>query len=154
LDAHITKFNGHEGTLRKFLTSEDLENLQAAGLGEEEQARYKYVVNIQNNGFADRMWRILALKVVVLQEMHAFREFFYDMLIPWVHYVPIKTDLSDLCEKIQWLKDNDEKARDIAENAHAFVRDQLSLDNINLYVATLVHRIGELTVQGHNFTEA
>ena len=154
LDAHITKFNEHEGTLRKFLTSEDLENLQAAGLGEEEQARYKYVVNIQNNGFADRMWRILALKVVVLQEMHAFREFFYDMLIPWVHYVPIKTDLSDLCEKIQWLKDNDEKARDIAENAHAFVRDQLSLDNINLYVATLVHRIGELTVQGHNFTEA
>ena len=73
---HYKKLNGHEGTLRKFLTSEDLENLQAAGLGEEEQARYKYVVNIQNNGFADRMWRILALKVVVLQEMHAFREFF------------------------------------------------------------------------------
>ena len=69
--------------------------------------------------------------------------------------MPIKTDLSDLCEKIQWLKDNDEKARDIAENAHAFVRDQLSLDNINLYVATLVHIVsGELTVQGHNFTEA
>ena len=61
-----------------------------------------------------------------------------------------ETDLSDLCEKIQWAKDNDDKARIIAENAHEFVRNQLSLDNINLYVATLIHRIGELTVQGHN----
>ena len=119
-------------------------------MDEVEQAKFKYIVNVQNNGFADRLWRILALKVVVLQEMHAFREFFYDMLIPWVHYVPIKTDLSDLCEKIQWAKDNDDKARIIAENAHEFVRNQLSLDNINLYVATLIHRIGELTVQGHN----
>ena len=56
----------------------------------------------------------------------------------------------DLCEKIKWAKDNDDKARIIAENAHEFVRNQLSLDNINLYVATLIHRIGELTVQGHN----
>ena len=75
------------------------------------------------------------------------------MLIPWVHYVPIKTDLSDLCEKIRWVKDNDDKARVIAENAHEFVRDQLSLDNVNLYVATLIHRMGELTIQGQNITE-
>ena len=151
LDARITAWNNHENTLRTAgMTAEELENFKGDRMGEEEQAKFKYIVNVQNNGFADRLWRILALKVVVLQEMHAFREFFYDMLIPWVHYVPIKTDLSDLCEKIQWAKDNDDKARIIAENAHEFVRNQLSLDNINLYVATLIHRIGELTVQGHN----
>ena len=155
LDAAITTWNEHEGTLREYsgMTSEELGNLKRAGYSEREQATYKYIVNVQNNGFADRLWRLLALKVVVLQEMHAFREFFYDMLIPWVHYVPIKTDLSDLCEKIQWLRDNDEKAREIAENAHEFVREQLSLDNINLYVASLIHRIGQLTVQGHNLTD-
>ena len=151
LDARITAWNNHENTLRTAgMTAEEFENFKGDRMGEEEQAKFKYLVNVQNNGFADRLWRILALKVVVLQEMHAFREFFYDMLIPWVHYVPIKTDLSDLCEKIQWAKDNDDKARIIAENAHEFVRNQLSLDNINLYVATLIHRIGELTVQGHN----
>ena len=154
LDARITTWNEHAGTLREYagMTSEEMENLLGGRYSEEEQAEFKYIVNVQNNGFADRLWRLLALKVVVLQEMHAFREFFYDMLIPWVHYVPFKTDLSDLCEKIQWLRDNDEKARIIAENAQAFVRDQLSLDNINLYVATLVHRIGKLTVQSQNIT--
>ena len=155
LDARITSWNGHDNTLREVgMTDEEWKGIQGNGMDEVEQAKFKYIVNVQNNGFADRLWRILALKVVVLQEMQAFREFFYDMLIPWVHYVPIKTDLSDLCEKIQWLKDNDDKARVIAENAHEFVRDQLSLDNVNLYVATLVHRIGELTVQGHNVMEA
>jgi len=153
LDARITTWDYHENTLRSAgMTEEELVNLKGKGMGEKEQAAHKYIVNVQNNGFADRLWRLLALKVVVLQEMHAFREFFYDMLIPWVHYVPIKTDLSDLCEKITWLRDNDEKARNIAENAHAFVRDQLSLDKVNLYVATLIHRLGELTVQGHNIT--
>ena len=74
------------------------------------------------------------LKVVVLQEMHLFREFFYDMF-SWVHYVPIKTDWR-ICVK----KYNGQKimmiSTIIAENAHEFVRNQRSLDNINLYVAT------------------
>ena len=62
----------------------------------------------------------------------------------------ISIEAAELLENFQWSKDNDDKARIIAENAHEFVRNQLSLDNINLYVATLIHRIGELTVQGHN----
>jgi hypothetical protein len=27
---------------------------------------------------------------------------------PWVHYVPVKIDLSDFDEKMEWAKDNDE----------------------------------------------
>ena len=27
--------------------------------------------------------------------------------IPWVHFVPVKNDMSDLMEKIYWLKEND-----------------------------------------------
>lgn len=35
-------------------------------------------------------------------------EWYYDILKPWVHYVPVKRDLSDLVEKIEWLKENDD----------------------------------------------
>lgn len=44
-------------------------------------------------------------------------EWFYKDIEPWVHYVPVKEDYSDLLTNIQWLKDNDEKAREITYNA-------------------------------------
>jgi protein glucosyltransferase len=49
-------------------------------------------------------------------------EWFYPDLKPWVNYVPIKSDYSDLLEVIEWLKANDAKARDIVENAVLFAR--------------------------------
>jgi len=39
--------------------------------------------------------------------------------IPWVHFVPVKADLSDLLEKITWLRENDAKAKEIALNGRA-----------------------------------
>jgi hypothetical protein len=39
--------------------------------------------------------------------------------------VPIKYDLSDLKEKIEWLVNNDAEARKIAENAMEFARTRL-----------------------------
>jgi hypothetical protein len=45
------------------------------------------------------------------------------LLQPWVHYIPIKDDLSDLEEKVQWMQDNDEKAQIIAERATLFIHD-------------------------------
>ena len=44
--------------------------------------------------------------------------FWYKKLLqPYIHYIPIKSDLSDLLEKIKWCIDNDEKCKEIANNA-------------------------------------
>jgi hypothetical protein len=59
--------------------------------------------------------------------------YFYDELIPWKHYVPVKADLSDLQEKIQWAKEHDAMAHEIAENARAFVLTHLMPEHILLY---------------------
>jgi hypothetical protein len=99
---------------------------------------------VQNNGFADCFWRLLALGLVIFQEEHTFHEFFYDMLPPWGHFIPIKSDLSDLCQKIEWAKVHDEQARVIGENARSFIKNTFRLENIDRYVASIVHRAGEL----------
>ena len=44
-------------------------------------------------------------------------------MVPYKHYVPIKEDLSDLVEKIEELKKDDIKAREISEAATQFVKD-------------------------------
>jgi len=41
-------------------------------------------------------------------------QWFYDELVPWEHYVPVAHDLSDLFEKIDWLREHDDEARKIS----------------------------------------
>lgn len=41
-------------------------------------------------------------------------EFFYDELKPWVHYIPVKPDLSDAKELLEFAKENDKIVKEIA----------------------------------------
>lgn len=42
-------------------------------------------------------------------------EFFQSQLQPWVHYVPVAQDFSDLNARLQWLGDNQVEAQKIGE---------------------------------------
>lgn len=44
--------------------------------------------------------------------------------------MPIKKDLSDLIEKIEWLKQNDEEAKKIVREAHKFARFHFEKDRL------------------------
>ncbi len=55
---------------------------------------------------------------------------FSHLLKPYIHYVPVKSDLSDLIEKIQWCRDNDEKCKEISQEALKFYQTYLSRESI------------------------
>ena len=53
---------------------------------------------------------------------HAFaryKEWYYDALVPFVHYIPIALDLSDLCEKLEWMKANQTAAAQMSASRAA-----------------------------------
>tara|TARA_B110000285_G_C14615769_1_gene376894 strand:- start:64 stop:231 length:168 start_codon:yes stop_codon:yes gene_type:complete len=50
---------------------------------------------------------------VALKVDSDFGQWFYGAIKPYKHYVPVKNDLSDLVEQVEWLKQNDDKAREI-----------------------------------------
>lgn len=80
---------------------------------------YKYLVDVDGNSNA---WSALFQKLlsgsVVLKVASPsnFRQWYYDELIPWVNFVPVESDMSDLVEKVHWLLEHDEEARKIGEN--------------------------------------
>ena len=49
-------------------------------------------------------------------------DFMHTWIKPWVHYIPVKGDLSDLKEKFDWAEANEEKTRKISEAATALAR--------------------------------
>jgi hypothetical protein len=46
-----------------------------------------------------------------------------ELLIPWVHYIPLNEDANDVKEKMQWVIDNDNLAQRIAERASLWIED-------------------------------
>jgi spore maturation protein CgeB len=66
---------------------------------------------------------------------------FKKYLKPGFHYVPIKYDLSDLKEKIEWLVNNDTEAKKIAENAMEFARIVFSSEFQHGYLMKEIKRV-------------
>jgi hypothetical protein len=64
-----------------------------------------------------------------------YYEWWYTYLLPNVHYIPVKKDLSDLQEKIIWARNNDEKAHEIALNANAVVNQWMTPEHMYCYYA-------------------
>lgn len=58
---------------------------------------------------AYRLPYLLAGDSVVLKQDSAYYEHFYNELRAWEHYIPIRADLGDLLEKIQWAREHDEE---------------------------------------------
>jgi len=72
---------------------------------------------------------------VILLVSSQFTYHFSARLQPWVHYVPISYSMADLKEKVRWLQENDDLARQIAENARAFARSYLRMEDYYCFAA-------------------
>lgn len=110
---------------------------------------YKYVVVLLgSNGLAtaDRLAWFLAHSgaVVLLQTPYLYSYTFSNRLIPYVHYVPISYTGGDLIEKIQWLRENDDLAIRIVENAKTFGASYLRLEDHFCYMTQALEAVSEL----------
>ena len=60
--------------------------------------------------------------VLKIDSADGYRQWWYDRLIPWEHYVPVRADMSDLTEKLDWVRTNDAEAQGIAARGQQLAR--------------------------------
>lgn len=108
--------------------------------------KYKYQINIDGTVAAYRLPYLLAGDSVVLKQDSIYYEHFYNELQPWEHYIPIRADLGDLLEKIQWARDHDEEVKKIAQTGQHFARNHLMGDRIFCYYYKLFKEYAKLQV--------
>lgn len=108
----------------------DRERLSRVGImGEhvpvEAWAGYKFAIDIDGNtnSFGTMLSRlILGCCVLKVSSPQDWRQWYYDSVGPWVHFVPIKSDLSDLAEKIEWCREHDQECQEIAVRGNTFAK--------------------------------
>lgn len=83
-----------------------------------EGAVYRYQIDIDGNTNA---WGALFQKLLMgclvfkVQSPHQFKQWYYTRLEPYVHFVPVKSDLSDLFYQVRWALDHPTEAIAIAK---------------------------------------
>jgi hypothetical protein len=78
--------------------------------------KYRFQIDIDGNSNSWGFLPKLMMGSCVLKVMSEWRQWYYQGLHPWEHYVPVKNDLSDLEERIEWCLENDDAARQIGAN--------------------------------------
>jgi len=136
IDAQLTNYNDiattdHDGTIRAHLTQ------RFGGLSpyvpEPEFMAHKYAISADGAAAAWRRVPVILASGSVLLLQHEWKQFFYPGMLPWEHYVPIRTDMSDLLEKYEWLEDHPAEAKAIASAGHAFAMRFLTPEAIESY---------------------
>ena len=111
----------------------------------EQVARFKYVVNVAGNGVpTSRATAVLAAPIVPLWQQTEGREFFYDALQPYRHYVPLAQGLQDLYAAIDWARGNPDASRRIAQEGQAFARRHFNADFLSRYMLALLSEYARL----------
>ncbi len=98
--------------------------------------QYRYLASLDGKAstFTRIPWVMYSNSTMLFQT--EWIQWFFPAMKPWVHYVPLKDDLSDTLERYHWLESHDDEARIIADNAKKFVTECIgkeeSLDDLSL----------------------
>jgi GR25 family glycosyltransferase involved in LPS biosynthesis len=103
--------------------------------------KYKYLIDIGGNGWSGRLKFLLFSKRPLLLVDRNYVEYFYNDLKPYVHFIPVKMDLSDLLEKVKWMKTNYEECLNIANNAYNFANINFTSDKLMERIYTVYQNI-------------
>jgi hypothetical protein len=87
---------------------------------------HKYIVALSGFCWSGLLRDALAMGgCVLLQEQRAVA-WYQAYMRPWEHYIPVKFDLSDLFEKIEWARNHDDECEEITRKALEFAGEHLS----------------------------
>ena len=143
IDTGITNWNLRPRKLEdnEYLQTIDIKNIGFDLVGKltpDEQSNYKYIINIDGHVSAFRLSLEMNMGSVILKIDSDWKVWYSQFLKPYVHYVPVKSDLSDLYSQIKWCKNNDDKCKDIVNNAKEFYNTYLQEDGVLDYLQKML----------------
>jgi len=146
LDAGITKWNCRPRKLQdceylQIINPDEINIPVKKWLSEQEQNKYKYLICVDGHVTAFRLTRNLKSGSVVLLVGSEWDLWYFDKLKEWEHYIPVKKDLSDLIDKINWCKKNDDKVYDITIRAKKLIDELMSSETHFKHVNNILKSI-------------
>ncbi|CAL9698597.1 unnamed protein product [Knipowitschia caucasica] len=109
-----------------------------------DHCKYKYLFNFRGVAASFRFKHLFLCGSLVFHVGDEWQEFFYPQLKPWVHYIPVKQDLSDVKVLLHFAKENDAIVQDIALRGRQFILDHLKMEDVSCYWKELLTEYSKL----------
>jgi hypothetical protein len=108
-------------------------------INDTEMVNYKYILNIDG---ISSCWDATAWKMnsgsVVFKTDSDWKQWFYDDYKPWVHFVPIADDFSDINEKYEWAESHQDECEKIVKNSLELFQKTYRFHNIIEHTKSVV----------------
>lgn len=118
----------------------------ASEISLEDHCQYKYLFNFRGVAASFRLKHLFLCNSLVFHVGDGWKEFFYDSLRPWVHYVPVPREPSerDLRQLLEFFNEHDDLAREIAERGRTQIWDHLKMKDVHCYWRKLLKKYAKL----------
>ena len=86
--------------------------------------KYKGIILLEGNDVSSGLkWALLSNSVVLMPRPTYTSWAMEEMLEPWMHYIPLNDNLTDVEEKVQWMIQHGAEAKRIARRASLWIKD-------------------------------
>jgi len=94
--------------------------------------KYRAIVDVDGNSWSMRFGLLLCFSSVVIKVQPQHVDYFYPELVPWVHFIPVQADLSDLIRQVEYAvsDEHQESVQQIIRNANAWCRRKHRLETL------------------------
>ncbi|XP_022644694.1 protein O-glucosyltransferase 1-like isoform X1 [Varroa destructor] len=105
----------------------------------EHHCRYRYLFNFRGVAASFRLKHLFPCKSLVFhvgptESNEDWIEFFYPMLKPWIHYIPVtQKQLTNVEFLLSFARDNQDVAQKIAQRGYEAIRNHLRMKDIRCY---------------------
>jgi hypothetical protein len=106
----------------------------------DDMINYKYILDIDGNAstWDATAWKLNTNSVIFKSDSNWVQWFYADDFKPYVHYIPIKDDFSDIQEKFHWCEANPDKCAEISDNAKQLFHKIYLHENVVKYTTKMV----------------
>jgi hypothetical protein len=107
--------------------------------------QYKYLLLIDGNSaaYSRAYWQLFSNSAIIKQDSDAV-QWYSKALRPYVHYIPVRSDLSDLVDVIDWAMQHDDQAKEISVEAQNFAHKNLTYFHVMQYMYLLLTEYARL----------
>ena len=92
-------------------------------------------------GAAFRTRRILGQQIAVMLQDFPYEEWYIHLMVPFVDYIPLRQNLTDLEDRLIWIRNNPEKVREISLNGKKFYDKYLTFEAMSDFYYELIFRL-------------
>lgn len=112
----------------------------------ESHCKYKYLFNYRGVAASFRHKHLFLCRSLVFHVGDEWNEFYYDAMVPWVHYIPVSKDANQtaLRELIRFAKANDDISKKIADRGRDFIWNNLRIFDVMQFWKKLMKRYSKL----------